>query len=475
MKVASIDIATAFCLTDNPHTVYLKLPDAMRERFGTYVEMLKCVYGTRQAAHQFYCMMRGGLEKAGYQVCDDDAGLFRKVLPDGRVTLIGLHVDDSLIVYDSDEQLQDIVDAMKVTFGEGKVKLDLWPTSLLGLTLAYRVDGSISVGQKGYVDSICERFGEFMSDKEEKYPHDGEGLRVRTDERRSVLLDERMKHLYQELVGCLGYAVLTRACIQPALTYLQSRAGCPSVGDWERALRMLRYLRSTSELDIVYPGPPEPGASESELSSLLQLWATCDANHNSYDDGRGVTGLTLSLGPWKPPVMCKALKQGSVGLSSTFCEYYGYGEACAVIVWARRVAKFCGCDVQAPTPLENDNEAALNLAMMPFTGKGVKHAGSRVHYFKEAIWDGEVVLVWRPTDDLLADLLTKPLMGDKFALHDERARRGIPWSDRPPLPKQPNSVFEKGLEAGIVDVLELRDRMNREEENVSSGSDGVLD
>jgi hypothetical protein len=173
--------------------------------------------------------------------------------------------------------------------------------------------------------------------------------------------------------------------------------------------------------------------------------------------------------------MCKALKQGSVGLSSTFCEYYGYGEACAVIVWARRVAKFCGCDVQAPTPLENDNEAALNLAMMPFTGKGVKHAGSRVHYFKEAIWDGEVVLVWRPTDDLLADLLTKPLMGEKFALHDERARRGVPWSDRPPLPKQPNSVFEKGLEAGIVDVLELRDRMNREEENDSSGSDGVSD
>ena len=65
----------------------------------------------------------------------------------------------------------------------------------------------------------------------------GEGLRARTDDRRAVLLDDRMKHLYQELVGCLGYAVLTRACIQPALTYLQSRAGCPSVGDWERALR----------------------------------------------------------------------------------------------------------------------------------------------------------------------------------------------------------------------------------------------
>ena len=37
------------------------------------------------------------------------------------------------------------------------------------------------------------------------------------------------------------------------------------------------------------------------------------------------------------------------------------------------------------------------------------------------------------------------------------------------------SEEEKGLEAGIVDVLELRDRMNREEGINSSGSDGVLD
>ena len=78
--------------------------------------MLKCVYGTHQAAHQFYMMMRGGLERAGYEACRDDAGLFRKVHPDGTFTLIGLHVDDSLIIYNTDEQLQDIVDAMYATF-----------------------------------------------------------------------------------------------------------------------------------------------------------------------------------------------------------------------------------------------------------------------------------------------------------------------------------------------------------------------
>ena len=81
MKIASIDIATAFCLTPNPYEVYLELPDALEKRFGKYVRMLKCVYGTRQAAHQFYMMMRGGLERAGYEACDDDVSNYAFVYP----------------------------------------------------------------------------------------------------------------------------------------------------------------------------------------------------------------------------------------------------------------------------------------------------------------------------------------------------------------------------------------------------------
>ena len=89
------------------------------------------------------------------------------------------------------KELQDIVDAMSATFGEDKVKLDLWPSSLLGLTLTYHVDGSIGVGQQGYVDTLCERFSSYLTDKGEKYPHDGEGLRVRTERRLVVILQRR--------------------------------------------------------------------------------------------------------------------------------------------------------------------------------------------------------------------------------------------------------------------------------------------
>ena len=89
-------------------------------------------------------MMRGGLERAGYEACDDDAGLFRKVKPDGSFVLIGLHVDDSLIVYNSDEELQDIVDAMSATFGKDKVKL-VDTVLALGALNEWTVIGSLDV------------------------------------------------------------------------------------------------------------------------------------------------------------------------------------------------------------------------------------------------------------------------------------------------------------------------------------------
>jgi hypothetical protein len=66
-----------------------------------------------------------------------------------------------------------------------------------------------------------------------------------------------------------------------------------------------------------------------------------------------------------PPVLVKNRKQGSITKSSCESEYYGYGDGTQVIQFARNVAEFLHCDVSLPTPLENDNQAALNLASSP--------------------------------------------------------------------------------------------------------------
>ena len=148
-----------------------------------------------------------------------------------------------------------------------------------------------------------------------------------------------------ELVGCLGYAALTRASIQAQLTYLQSRIASPSIGDWSRALKVLRYLKCTMEYAIKYPGPCSPDATEDEIRDRNRLWATVDASYAACSDGRGITAITISLGTMCPPVLVKNRKQGSITKSSCESEYYGYGDGTQVIQFSRNVAEFLHCDV----------------------------------------------------------------------------------------------------------------------------------
>jgi hypothetical protein len=65
------------------------------------------------------------------------------------------------------------------------------------------------------------------------------------------------------------------------------------------------------------------------------------------------------------------------------CVPPSYGDGTQVIQFSRNVAEFLHCDVSLPTPLENDNQAALNLASSPMIGKGLRHAELRAHYFKD--------------------------------------------------------------------------------------------
>jgi hypothetical protein len=179
-----------------------------------------------------------------------------------------------------------------------------------------------------------------------------------------------------------------------------------------------------------------------------------DSSHHACPDGKGITGITASLGEWCTPFLCVAVKQRTVGMSTADTEHYGFGEAVAKIRWVRSIAKFLGYHSMQPMRVENDNMAALSLARMPFVGKGVRHASVRSHFFKEAILDGTVIFVRRPTHQLLADFLTKPVTGPHLAKLDNWIRCGLSWNDRPFLPLQPNAVFDIGVAAGAANFLQ---------------------
>ena len=66
-----------------------------------------------------------------------------------------------------------------------------------------------------------------------------------------------------------------------------------------------------------------------------------------------------------------------------------------------------------------DNSGALELARMPKARPGTKHINQSFHHFREDVEQQEIHIQATPTDEQLADILTKPLMEQCFVRHNQ--------------------------------------------------------
>ena len=64
-----------------------------------------------------------------------------------------------------------------------------------------------------------------------------------------------------------------------------------------------------------------------------------------------------------------------------------------------------------------DNSGALELARMPKMRPRTKHINQAFHHFREYVERQEIVVKATPTEEQMADILTKPLPGDTFIKH----------------------------------------------------------
>jgi len=64
---------------------------------------------------------------------------------------------------------------------------------------------------------------------------------------------------------------------------------------------------------------------------------------------------------------------------------------------------------EGPTAIHEDNRGCIDMSANPVTFKRSKHIDIRYHYIRERVMSNDVKLTYIPTQDQLADLLTKPL------------------------------------------------------------------
>ncbi|CAI5773473.1 Retrovirus-related Pol polyprotein from transposon TNT 1-94 [Podarcis lilfordi] len=107
-------------------------------------------------------------------------------------------------------------------------------------------------------------------------------------------------------------------------------------------------------------------------------------------------------------------KQGDADKCLYKSEYVAATEACREIAWLDQLIKDFGLVRKGPVSLLEDNQSCLKLTQSEKFLARTKHIGVKYHYIRQMIQDGLVELSYCSTQEMTADILTKPLPRESF-------------------------------------------------------------
>jgi hypothetical protein len=140
-----------------------------------------------------------------------------------------------------------------------------------------------------------------------------------------------------------------------------------------------------------------------------------DADYaNEKSDAFSYYGYLVMLGDSLVSWKSKKHKD-SVSSSTTEAEYTAMYEGAREAVWFSRLLKSLGITHAEPLPIMADNQAAISLSKNTVFHDRTKHFKVHLHWIREAIDNKQVVPIYVPTNQNLADFLTKSLARPKHA------------------------------------------------------------
>jgi len=211
---------------------------------------------------------------------------------------------------------------------------------------------------------------------------------------------------YQSIIGSLLYAAIaTRPDIAQAVGVVAKFSSSPSQAHLTAAKRILGYLKGTLNLAIKY-----------QKSQNQELIGYTDADWaGDLDDRHSTTGNIFVMGGG--PISWLSKKQAIVALSTAEAEYIALSYATQEVVWLRKllITDLMSASKE-PTVMMEDNQGAISIAKNPVAHARTKHIDIRYHFIREAVQNGTVDLCFCPSENMIADLLTKPLPRGRFTM-----------------------------------------------------------
>jgi hypothetical protein len=265
----------------------------------------------------------------------------------------------------------------------------------LGLQVKQTVEG-IFISQSKYAKDLVKRFG-----------LDGKS-RARTPISTNVKISSDLAgkpidpSLYRSMIGSLLYLTASRPDIAFSVGVYARFQANPKESHLTTVKRFIRYVNDTLLFGIWY---------SRETNLVVAGYFDVDWAGNA-DDRKSTSGGCFYVGNNLVAWMSK--KQASISLSTAEAEYIAAGSYCTQLLWMKTLLgdyRFS----QGTMIINCDNTSATNISKNLIQHSQTKYIDIRHHFLRDLVESEVVSLSFIPTENQLADILTKPLDGSRFS------------------------------------------------------------
>ena len=399
LKLHQVDVTTAFLNGSLKEEVFMRQPEGFEcpGSENLVCKLKKSIYGLKQSPRCWNTTLDQYLKRCSFTQSKADPCIYFKDAGGENPCYIGVYVDDIIIAAKLDHQIQQVKDSLSQQFelkDLGQLKY------FLGMSISRNVEsGHILINQPAYIKRILEVFG--MQDCKSVSTPISNTSKLEKSSVEDECIDQ---HKYQSAIGSLLYlAVCTRPDISYAVSTLAKFTLKPNNKHWTALKRIFRYLQGTKTLGLKY-------SRNSEISGIVGYsdadWA------GDVAERRSTSGYMFLFNGG--PISWKSQRQKCVALSTAEAEYVALSSAAQESIWLTQLLSELTRASETPMVIHEDNQSTIAMARNPQYHGRAKHIEIKHHFIRDQVAYGTIELVYCPSSQMIADMLTKGLNCDSL-------------------------------------------------------------
>lgn len=394
--VKQYDVKSAFLNGKLEEEIYMKPPPGSPIT-DKVLRLNKSLYGLKQAARVWNKTLNNAMTQANFKQSFYDECLY-VFKNESDICYAIVHVDDMIFASNSETLIDVKTKFLNNTFELkclGNVK------NYLGIQVSRNKEGHFAISQPNYIMKVANEFG-LENTKGSKYPLDPNYHNLKDNNMMQTNTE------YRKLIGMLLYiSTNTRPDVSAAVGILAQRVSKPRELDYTEALRIIKYLVATKDEKLKMFSK-----NESKLLAFSDSdWAQDPVTRKS------ISGIICKV--FGAPVSWSSRKQDVVSTSTTESEFYAISEAIKEILWLKNLLSDFNVQTDPTTDIFCDNQSTIKMLENSSFSARTKHIDVRLHFVRECVEQRKIQLQYCPSEDNIADILTKPLAGTKI----EKLRR----------------------------------------------------